>query len=86
MRNPGANRTDLSNLNLAIDEIITGVMAFYRKNRKTDSGVLDTSSFFKRSKLDCDFKDFWSSAENSKRVERCDHLLKKFLAVVNSQI
>jgi hypothetical protein len=61
-------------------------MIFYRKNRKLDSGVLDPSSFFKRSRLDSDFKEFWGSSENAKRAKRFDDLAERFFGVVFNRI
>ena len=86
MRNPTPNQGDLQHLNTAIDEIVTAVMVFYRKNRKGDSGVLDASSFFKRSRLDGEFKQFWLSQENLKRAGRFEQKVQKFFDVAHGQI
>jgi hypothetical protein len=86
MRNPSSNQEDLQHLNDAIGEIIAAAMAFYRKNRRGESGVLDTSSFFKRSKLDGEFKQFWLSQENHKRTRRFDQKIQKFFEAAHEQI
>ena len=86
MRSPAASRVDLHNLNSAIDEIVTASMIYYRKNRKSDSGILDASSFFKRHRLHSDFKESWESPENAKRAGRFDSLIEKFFGLVFSQI
>lgn len=86
MRNAAGSQGDLHNLNAAIGEVVTAAMIYYRRNRKSDTGTLDASSFFKRSKLDNDFKEFWRSNENAKRAERFDNLVERFFAVVFDQI
>jgi hypothetical protein len=48
--------------------------------------VLDSSSFFKRSRLDSDFKEFWGSSENAKRAKRFGDLTEKFFGLIFSQI
>ena len=61
-------------------------MIYYRKNRKGESGILDASSFFKRTKLDSDFKEFWISSGNAKRARKFDRLIEKFFEWVFSQV
>lgn len=85
-KNSGPNHEDLNDLNFAIDEIIAAVMIFYRKNRRTDTDSLDASSFFKRFKLDTDFKKFWESPENAKRADRFDRRCEKFFEIIYVQI
>ena len=86
MRSPNSNQEDLRYLNAAIDEIIAAVMAFYRKNRRGESGLLDATSFFKRSRLDGEFKQFWHSKENLKRAGKFDQKIQNFFEVAHEQI
>jgi hypothetical protein len=85
-RNYHAHQTTLYPLLLAMNVVFTVAMDFYRKNRKTDSGNLDASSFFRHAKLHTHFKEHWSSRANAGRRKRFDTRLKKFIEGVEAEL
>jgi hypothetical protein len=85
-RNYWTHQSSLYPLLLAIDVVFTVAMDFYRKNRRTDSGNLDASSFFRHTKLHTQFKEHWCAKANSERRKRFEARLRKFIDGVEAEL
>lgn len=86
IRNYYAYESTLYPLLSAIDVVFTVAMDFYRKNRKTDSGNLDASSFFRHTKLHTQFKEHWSARANTERRKRFETRLQNFIERVQGEL
>ena len=85
-RNYYAHEDTLHPLLSAIDVVFAVAMGFYRDNRKTDSGNLDASSFFRYTKLHLQFKEYWSTRTNAERRKRFEARLQKFITGVEAEL
>lgn len=86
IRNYGAHQNAIHPLLMAIDVVYTVAMDFYKKNRKTDTGTLDASSFFRYTKLHVQFKEHWSAKANTERRKRFESRLQKFIDEVQAEL
>jgi hypothetical protein len=86
MRDYAAHDNILYPLLLAIDVVYTAAMDFYKKRRKTDSGNLDASSFFKYTKLHTQFREHWSAKANTQRRRRFETRLQRFIDKVQTEL
>jgi hypothetical protein len=86
MKNYYAHEDALYPLLSGVDVVFTVAMDFYRKNRKSKSGNLDASSFFKYAKLHTQFREHWLTRANSKRRKRFESRLQKFVEGVQAEL
>ena len=85
-RNFNAHQSKLYPLLLAIDVVFTAAMDFYRRKRRSDSGNLDASSFFRHTKLHTQFKEHWSARTNAGRRKRFETRLQRFIEGVEAEL
>jgi len=63
-------------LYILLVDIFRATLKFYRAKRGKGEAATDISNFFKRSKLDTDFKKFWTSNKNPYRDKTRNNLQK----------
>jgi hypothetical protein len=68
----------------ALDIVFDAAMAFYRKNKRTEKGTLDESSFFRKANLSKSFAAFWKSQANSRRRAEAERKMKVFFERLNA--
>ena len=86
MRNYYSYDNALYPLLIAIDQVFFAAMDFYRRNRKTKSGNLDASGFFKLAKQHVQFKDYWNTNANLSRKKRFEARIQTFADAVRENL
>lgn len=76
----------LKPLNQLLINVFRAAIKFYKLNRGTGEAAIDVSTFFKRSKLHNDFKQFWNSRQNNYRLQSQKKLLRFKFALKKIEI